>query len=139
MLQRYREWSPTSFDRAGLNGEQNGIADYLVMPTMRSRDSEAIELSNFEVALDRLGGESEKVQVHQFGHWACGWFEIILVHPDRAPVAQNIVDELESYPVLDDDHHSQTEFNLAAEAGYELGPNYGWIHPDYPDEIVDHF
>lgn len=82
-MQQYRDWSPTSWDSAGLNADENDIGDYYVMPIMQTRDSEALERSNFAVALGRLGGESETVRVHRFRHWACGWFDLLLVHPEQ--------------------------------------------------------
>ena len=78
----------------------------------RSRDSEILEKSNFAVALERLGGESDTVLVARSGHWLCGWVEEILVHPsDVEAVAelQVIVSELQQYPVLDDEDYSDRE------------------------------
>lgn len=138
-LPKYSEWAPTTFDRKGLNGDSEGISNWYVMPTMRTRDSEALDLSNFAVALERLGGESDTVQIHRFKHWACGWFEIILVHPDHYSVAETICTDFDDYPILDEMHYAQTELDIATELGYEPGPEYGWIHPDYPDDIVEHF
>ena len=85
--------------------------DYYVGPG-RSRDSEALEESNFAVALTRLGDESDTVRVVRAGHWAVGWVETILVHEsDTKGLAelQHIADDLESYPILDEEHYSNLE------------------------------
>lgn len=103
-MQTYREYSPTKFDVTGLNGDKNNISDFLVL-LGRNRDSDILTEVNFEVALEILGGESDTVQVHRFGHWACGWFELLLVHPSREIEAQAIEDDIEHYPILDEDKY----------------------------------
>ena len=80
-LTRYRDWSPTAFDPKGLNGEENNVSGWLVMPVSRTRDTGPFEESNFHTCVDMLGGESDYVEVHRFGHWGPGWIEIILVDP----------------------------------------------------------
>ena len=58
-----------------------------------------------------MDGESETVEVHRFGHWGCGWFEIIIVDPTskHAAIAQSIKDDLENYPVLNEDDFCERE------------------------------
>jgi hypothetical protein len=65
------------------------------------------------VALEMLGGESKTVKVRRVGHWACGWFEQIMVKCTalkKVQVLKEIHDALESYPVLDDDRFSEMEY-----------------------------
>jgi hypothetical protein len=52
----------------------------------QSRDSSAVERSNFASMLKALGGESETVIVVRESHWAVGWVEWIAIHQndDRA-------------------------------------------------------
>lgn len=80
----------------------------------QSRDSSALERSNFTCMLRALGGESETVTVVREGHWAVGWVEWIAIHQDDS-VALKIADEiagaLEDYPVINDDHFGELEFN----------------------------
>jgi hypothetical protein len=75
----------------------------------RNRDSEARTESNWRVALKKLGGESESVVVHRFGHWACGWWEAIAVDEtsDSYALAKEIYDSLQDYPILDDEDHQE--------------------------------
>lgn len=120
-MQRYRDFAPTSFDPKGsfLHGqdeEHPDRGDWFVVPVSRNRDSEILEESNFDAALKILGGESATVEVHRFGHWGPGWFEIILVHPDREKDVQEIQDGLEDYPVLDEDGYSEREHEENLEA-----------------------
>ena len=109
-MQKYKDFQPTSFDSKGLNADENNISEFLVL-LGQNRDSDCLTRSNFECALKQLGGESETIQVHRFGHWANGWFELILVDPSRELEAQKIIDELENYPVLNDEHFSQLQWD----------------------------
>lgn len=83
----------------------------LLVVLVRFRDSDILTESNWEVALDRLGGESETVEIHRFGHWACGWWEALTVSKgsEAHKEGQEIADEIEVYPVLNEDHFSEME------------------------------
>lgn len=54
---------------------------------------------------------SECYENHRFGHWACGWFEILIVKPgsDCERIALEIEASLASYPCLDEMHYSELE------------------------------
>ena len=77
----------------------------------RSRDSDLLTESNWDSALKSLGGESDNVVIHRFGHWACGWWEALCVKPgtEQYITAQNIESSLADYPVLDEDDWSERE------------------------------
>jgi hypothetical protein len=62
-----------------------------------------------------LRGESECVSVIRMGHWACGWFELIIVQPDcnAAVVAYVIEGMLEGYPILDETDFGEREQEAA--------------------------
>jgi len=83
---------------------------WLVLLT-RSRDSDCLTESNWTVALDRLGGEGDDVQIDRFGHWACGWWEALSVRKgsEAEKVAEEMEEALADYPVLDDQHFSELE------------------------------
>lgn len=101
-MQTYKEYSPTEFDSKGLNADEHDISDFLVL-LGKNRDSDILTEVNFDKALEMLGGESDTVQVHRFGHWACGWFELLLVHPSLKTKAEAIQQKLDNYPILDED------------------------------------
>ena len=106
-LQTYREYSPTQFDPRGLSLPDR--QDWFVAPVGRNRDSECLAESNFASLVKALGGESDTVEIHRFGHWACGWFEIVLVHPSHEKELGELQCALASYPVLDDSDLSERE------------------------------
>ena len=114
-MQTYNEYAPTGFDNKGafLQDQQA----WLVVPVIQTRDSGALDESNFSSALAALGGESETVEVRRFGHWGPGWFEIIIVNPESpaAKEAESIENALADYPVLDESDFSEREWNRAAE------------------------
>ncbi len=107
----YNEFQPTGFDPKGylLSDQQN----WFVLPCGQNRDSNCLDRSNFKVALEKLGGESENVEVHRFGHWAYGWFEIIIINPEskQVQIACDIENQLEQYPILDDMDYSELQWN----------------------------
>ena len=90
--------------------------DYYSSGVGQSRDSDALERSNFISMLALLGGESETVIVVREGHWAAGWVEWIAIHAtDEKALA--IADEtkgaLEDYSVINEDHWSELEHEEA--------------------------
>jgi hypothetical protein len=110
-MQTYREYRPTQFDTPGLALEDQ--QEWLVLPVIQTRDSEPLEQSNFAKALEMMDGESDTVEVHRFGHWGPGWFEIIIVNPAdtaRVAIAEDIESSLADYPVLDESDFSAREW-----------------------------
>jgi len=92
-----------------------------------------MEESNFATALELLGGESETVEVHRFGHWGTGWFEIILASPEHAEVVEEIENMLEDYLVLDEMDLSQREHDAEIDSWESYGRS------DFRRLIVKHF
>ncbi len=108
----YRDYRPSAFDHVGLGLEDR--QDWTVV-VGRNRDSSPLEQSNFHSMLDALGGESDTVEVHRFGHWACGWLEVVLAAPSRAEEVAGMQDALADYPVFDDDDLAAREHDGACE------------------------
>jgi hypothetical protein len=83
------------------------------------RDSDALTRSNFTVALSRLGGANgDTIQVVRERHWAVGWIEWIAIHQDdmaALKLADDMMQERDDYPVLDEDHFSDLEDTEAAD------------------------
>jgi len=118
-MKTYKEWSPTEYDRKGLNLPDRH--NWLVCPVILTRDSDCLEESNFEACLSSLGRESETLERHEFNHWACGWFAILLLHPARQSEGEAIEERLEDYPVLNEDDFSRREWDAYAESWAKHG------------------
>jgi hypothetical protein len=91
---------------------------YVVMT--RNRESSFLTEHNWNEALDLLGGESDSVVIHRFGHWACGWWEALCVTESNKQAGQAIVDQLDCYPILNEDQFSEKEYEKSQEYWAEL-------------------
>lgn len=99
----------------------------------RSRDSRVLERSNFDSALEHLGGESETVMIIGASHWACGWVESLRVHikdPDKTREALKIIKFLEDYPVLDDSDYSEKEYEKQQE-------DFDYYKSDFMEAVLE--
>lgn len=79
----------------------------------QSRDSDALERSNFRRGLELVGGESDTVLVVRDSHWAVGWVETIYIHESDADAlrkADEIRAALADYPVVDESDFSELEW-----------------------------
>jgi len=116
-MTRYKDYAPTPMDPAGLNLPDR--QDWIVAPCSITRDSEALSRSNWEVmcrGLLELDPGHNDHEIHRFGHWGPGWFEIVLVRPNT-PASRNATEamcSLSDYPILDEMHFSELEWNEAS-------------------------
>jgi len=83
-------------------------------PVGHHRDSGLLAESNWEVTLARLEAVDPEGLDHcvlNYGHFAVGWVEEIATRPGSqcAAIAAEIARDLESYPVLDEDHFCNLE------------------------------
>jgi hypothetical protein len=125
----YKDWAPTEFDHKGaFLGGDTPRRNWIVAPVCRTRDTGPLEDSNFETALKILGGEGDRVEVHRFGHWGPGWFEIILVHPRLVYQVEELQGCLEEYAILDEGDYSDREHEKATEYWEGMGTRerVGW-------------
>jgi hypothetical protein len=113
-LQRYQEYQPTEFDPKGkaLGDHQNWYVSNIGL----NRDSNLLDQSNFTSfaqALKDIEPEGNHWQIHRFGHWSCGWFEILILNPETSEVLNKALEIMESLKTylgpLDDVHHSNLE------------------------------
>lgn len=92
----------------------------------RHRDSNTLERANFKAMLNALGfdgedapdncpldsdGEPTRIIVRE-NHWAVGWIEWIAIHEsDEAglKIADDIAEQLQDYPIIDENLHSEIE------------------------------
>lgn len=102
--------NPSGFDSLSNYMGEVPEADWLCLLT-RNRDSDCLTESNWRTALNELGGEGEDVEIHRFGHWACGWWEALAVRDGspQADIAREIHASLSDYPVLNEEDFSELE------------------------------
>ena len=129
MLQQYSEFSPTGSDPTGLNLPDK--QDWIVAPVGINRDSGDLAISNWEVTvreLREINTNGEDWDIHRFGHWGVGWFEIIITRPDSpcSDAMNETLGALENYPVLDDTDYCEREWQSIAEA---------WGYTDLGDKV----
>lgn len=85
---------------------------------MQTRDSDCLERSNFQCALEAIGGKNygAGVYVVRESHWACGWVEWIAIHSDNEIAllkADEICEALQRYPVVNECHFGELEREFA--------------------------
>lgn len=96
--------------------------DYFVF-LGQHRESDALTRSNFERGLALIGGESETVRVVRERCSFVGWVEWIAIHESDTVArdkAQSILERLDGYPVVDEDHLSDLEWREADEMWQRL-------------------
>jgi len=110
------KWSPnkigTAFDSA-----ENFIGEhaegYIIMA--QHRDSDSLSRSNWEVAVKMF----PDAKVVRYRHWLVGWTEQLLLSLDAPEEelirAAQMREDLDDYPVLDEQHWSELEYNEAYE------------------------
>ena len=105
MKTKHQELSGKGLDNySNFIGDISDIKNWFILLS-QTRDSKILEQNKFNETLEILGGESETVQVHRFCHWACGWFEQILIDPNdktALEIAESIESALADYPVLNE-------------------------------------
>jgi hypothetical protein len=129
-LTTYKEFRPTAFDSAGafLPDRQ----DWYVAPVSQTRDSGPLDQSNFQtftaLLTDRVGPEGATWEIHRFGHWGPGWFEVVIVQPGTAAfdAAVDAATSLLDYPVLDENDWCERE-DAEAQAR--------WTDMDVPERV----
>lgn len=100
-----------------------------------NRDSSLMEQHNFEVMAEQLlqfesGEEEANVFITRQSHFLCGWIDFLMIHEDNIPaiaVAEQLHEQLENYPVLEEDRYCEKEWEEACE--YWEGMSLSWrIH-----------
>ena len=109
--------NPSGWDSLDNYVGQTEFGDWRCLLT-QNRDSDTITRSNFISAMEELDGyDSHNVEILRFGHWACGWWELIAVKADSREhlEALDIEKRLKDYPVVNEEHLCELEFNEASD------------------------
>ena len=111
-MQRYKDWPPGPGDTKGkgIHHLENPYMfnEWRVAPIIKTRDACHLDESNWDCVIKQLEereGEHEDYEVLSFNHWACGWFDMIVVKPGTgAHIIMNAIEtSLENHPALDED------------------------------------
>jgi hypothetical protein len=130
-------------------GETWGIG-----PMVDGRDADLITTANgisLKEALKEHPEFEDKWCVESFNHWAVGWvenvlFEVVDEDGELSAIAQFMLDwqmRLDDYPIMDEELHSQLEYDNALEViknttGCDDGEAqliFEWIFDNHSDEI----
>lgn len=96
------------------------LDSFFIGPCSQSRNSNTLERVNFEQSSEAVlkVSQNEETEIHRFGHWACGWYELLLIHPEDTEalkVASQIAAGLEDYGVVNEEALSEAEYDEACE------------------------
>lgn len=110
---------PTGFDSAA-NYAGVDLSQFYQAPVAITRDADTLATSNWEVVTESILKVAchEETEIHRMGHWACGWYDILVIHPsDTAALAcaDDWACVLAEYPVADYEHHSQLQWEQACD------------------------
>lgn len=113
-LQKFNHTDPATGETDNYIGPS--FRGFLAFPLIKTRDSNCLEESNFEYCKAVLLPLSKNgdVFVNRFGHWACGWYEMLLVNEKNQVAiecAEKILSKYSDYPVLDEDDFSDREWD----------------------------
>ena len=128
-MQRYKDWAPGPGDikGKGLHHLDNPYMfnEWLVAPLIKTRDCDLLSQSNWDYVIKLLEGSEDEdyddYEVMSWNHWACGWFDMIVVKQGtRAHLLMNEVEtSLESYPALDEEEWMKREYDEHHDVVYE--------------------
>ena len=117
-----KDLEPMLFEKIMSSGGLDSYRNYIghdwsgwIVFLGKNRDSDVLTLSNFDTALEDLGGEIDgKIEVRSANHWACGWIEQIMIRFEpknhiKLKKALKMKKALEDYPVLDESDFSERE------------------------------
>ena len=111
----------TKVPNFGFTSELRRLFKFKIAATV-TRDSSLIERSNwnsFITRLDEIGSERAACyEIIHCRHWSCGWIDFLVINPRNIKMielAEEILEKLEDYPVIDDDNYYQMLYNKTAE------------------------
>lgn len=110
-----------NLDNYALENKWAGVG---LIHVTKNRDSDAMERSNFDTAIDELSAQfgDNNIGTINFAHWACGWLLVAVYNTGIEGLAEAVADidkRLHDYALLDE--------MLYAE--YEWADN----HPEYAE------
>ena len=97
-----------------LHDDLSEVFDWIASSEIQiNRDSDELTESNWQVFIDGLEKtNSDDWRILRFKHFACGWYEFVILKPNSASYDFYIqcLESLEDYPILDEDHFSSLQY-----------------------------
>ena len=82
-MQKCRDFQPNTLDPVGLPGIYGDKLDWFVAPVAVVRGEFTRRWDRLIDSLKRKGAvEGEDFEIHRFSHWACGYFDLVIVKPE---------------------------------------------------------
>jgi hypothetical protein len=109
--------------------------EYYILYT-HNRDSGPLDESNFDSIKKILDEKKAVYEIVSFNHWLCGWVEEILIHEsekDSLIIGNDILKQLDDYPVIDEEDWSNRENDLFYESFND------WGYKDALSALADKF
>lgn len=113
----WRKWE--SFSWWGRDDDSIPDPENWAICYTNNRDSRLLDQSNAAAIAKRMMKHVESDEAHEIecSHWACGWvggYAVRCLHPEGTPTAAaaewlDIQDQLDSYPILDEEDYSCRE------------------------------
>lgn len=112
------------------------LTSFLVAPVSQNRDSDILEKSNFQVVTKEILAKAshKETKIHSFDHWACGWVEHLLIHPeDEAAIeaGEEWESRLKEVAYANDEHYS----NMQSEAYQSHWED--WAKKEFVEKILE--
>jgi hypothetical protein len=104
-----------------------------------TRDSDLLDNCNMEYIKAELP-ECETVQYLTFNHWACGWIETCFIHMadgESLIKADKIKEQLDNYPVLDEDDYSNKQYEAMDNNIQQAIKEYSFEDDNLTDETLE--
>lgn len=118
-LDRWSVDGPTGFDSAA-NYSGTDLSAFYQAPVALTRDADTLATSNWEVITESIldCATSENTEILRMGHWACGWYEILVIDASDSEAlecADRWACSMADYPVASEEHWSELQWNTATE------------------------
>lgn len=146
-LSTYGKYQPTTFDERGqyFTDKDDSADTWLVLPFMKSRDSNTLEAETYRGAWEYLRlNWPESVKELTFNHWACGWFNIAIIEPqsDAHRKVQQMMDSEERFDKwAEESEHIRVVYQLSRDARNmqeSLGDCSSVTQGEVHDRVISH-
>jgi hypothetical protein len=95
------------------------MREYYVFPISHTRDSGLLTNHNFNYCWNQLKKKARAgTGIYLFNHWACGWFELILINKNNSMailLADDLISDYDNYPLFAENEYQEKEYKYISE------------------------